>query len=146
MYGSGNYSDPNVPRPAQMQNLKDKLRRLLPRELPEDASTMCDICQKDYSSAPVEPSEEAEVAIMLPCKHIFGEHCINTWFDTCKTHKNKITCPMCRKLLIEPLRPGLEALQSLPAAERRLVERMMHGEGHSLFGMGRDLQGDFAHP
>lgn len=25
-----------------------------------------------------------------------------TQFDTCKTHKNKVTCPMCRKRLIEP--------------------------------------------
>jgi hypothetical protein len=24
-------------------------------------------------------------------------------FDTCVTHKNKVTCPMCRKQLIEPL-------------------------------------------
>jgi hypothetical protein len=25
-------------------------------------------------------------------------------FDTCKKHKNKVTCPMCRKNLIEPSR------------------------------------------
>jgi hypothetical protein len=74
-----NTQDPNIPSPSQMQALKDKLRHLLPSELPNDASTMCDICQKDYSASHIDPSEEAEVAIMLPCKHIFGEHCINTW-------------------------------------------------------------------
>jgi hypothetical protein len=73
------WQDPNIATPAQVQALRDKLRHLLPGELPEDASTMCDICQKDYSSVHVDPSEEAEVAIMLPCKHVFGEHCTNTW-------------------------------------------------------------------
>jgi hypothetical protein len=74
-----NHHDPNIPSQSQMQTLKDKLRHLLPSELPEDSSVMCDICQKDYSTNHIDPTEEAEVAIMLPCKHIFGEHCINTW-------------------------------------------------------------------
>lgn len=87
----------------QMQVLRDRLRHFLPKELPEGIGTMCDICQKDYSTKHVDPSEDEEIAIQLPCKHVFGEQCINTWFDTCKKQKLKITCPMCRKLLIEPL-------------------------------------------
>lgn len=102
--------DDNTPTPNQMQTLRDQLRHFLPSQLPEDASTCCDICQKDYSAKHCLPTEEDEVAIQLPCKHIFGEHCINTWFDTCKAHKNKITCPMCRKLLIEPVRAPPAAL------------------------------------
>ncbi|KAF2689340.1 hypothetical protein K458DRAFT_400115 [Lentithecium fluviatile CBS 122367] len=142
-----NNHDPNVPTQSQMQTLKDKLRHLLPSELPKDTSSMCDICQKDYSPQHTDPSEEAEVAIMLPCKHIFGEHCINTWFNTCKTHKNKVTCPMCRKLLIEPLRPGQEALHSLSLADRRVLERYLMNEDRLHFenAAARELEGDFAH-
>jgi len=71
--------EPNVPTPGQMAELKDKLRHFLPHQLPSDSPTICDICQKEYSSVHVNPSEEEEVAIQLPCKHIFGEFCINTW-------------------------------------------------------------------
>lgn len=71
--------DPNVPTQSQMSDLKNKLRHLLPNELPEGTSSACDICQKDYSSKYVEPTEDLEGAIQLPCKHVFGEHCINTW-------------------------------------------------------------------
>lgn len=97
---------PNVPTSGQMQILRDKLRHYLPKELPEGIDATCDICQKDYSEKHVDPSEEEEIAIQLPCKHVFGEHCINTWFETCKKDKHKITCPMCRKLLIEPVPRG----------------------------------------
>ena len=97
---------PNVPTPGQMQALRDKLRHFLPKELPEGIDATCDICQKDYSAKHVDPTEDEEIAIQLPCKHVFGEHCINTWFDTCKKDKHKITCPMCRKVLIEPMPRG----------------------------------------
>lgn len=79
---------------------------------------MCNICQKDYSATHVAPSEDEEIAMQLPCKHIFGEHCINTWFETCKKDKLKMTCPMCRKVLIEPLSRGHAT------ASRALMEGM----------------------
>ena len=144
--------DPNAVTAVQMQNLRDKLRHLLPPELPEDISPVCDICQKDYSTEYVDASEEKEVAIKLPCKHIFGEHCINTWFETCRTHKNKITCPMCRSVLVEPVSRDLlygsrafsEALSSMERIERMdrheqraLVERTMRTYN------GSDLGADF---
>ncbi|KAF2257122.1 hypothetical protein BU26DRAFT_36449 [Trematosphaeria pertusa] len=148
---------PNVPTPQQMKALKEKLRHLLPDQLPEGASTACDICQKDYSAKYISPSEQEEMAIQLPCKHVFGEHCINTWFDTCKTHKNKVTCPMCRKLLIEPqsLRhSGLFGARSEMAVlyahmshgDRQLLETIYNGDRELLANSAsRDLEGDFAH-
>ncbi|KAF3008702.1 hypothetical protein E8E13_009521 [Curvularia kusanoi] len=94
--------DPRITTGGQIQQLKSNLPKLLLDDLPKDASPACDICAKDYSAIPVESSEEEEVAVKLPCGHYFGEWCISQWFDTCKTHKNKVTCPMCRKQLIEP--------------------------------------------
>lgn len=73
------HPDPNVPTASQLTALKSKLQRFLPGNLPEGTSPTCDICQKDFSAKDVSPSEEDEIAVQLPCKHIFGEHCINTW-------------------------------------------------------------------
>ncbi|KAF3047973.1 hypothetical protein E8E12_003315 [Didymella heteroderae] len=94
--------DPNVIFNRQIKKFKGGLDRYTLQELPDVTSPTCDICAKDYSATSVQPSEDEEIAIMLPCGHVFGEFCIDQWFETCKTHKNKITCPMCRKQLVEP--------------------------------------------
>ncbi len=71
--------DPNIATPRQIQELKDKLPRRLPSELPDETSKTCDICQKDYSVTHVQPAEEEEVAVELPCGHVFGQFCIFQW-------------------------------------------------------------------
>ncbi|KAF3050534.1 hypothetical protein E8E11_009796 [Didymella keratinophila] len=94
--------DPLVTFNRQIKKFKESLERYTFDTLPGVTSRTCDICAKDYSATNVQPSEDEEIAIMLPCGHVFGEFCIDQWLETCKTHKNKITCPMCRKQLIEP--------------------------------------------
>jgi hypothetical protein len=141
------YMDSMVATPGQIQALKDKLRHFLPSQLPEGSSTCCDICSKDYSAKHCMPTEEDEVAIQLPCKHVFGEFCFNTWLDTCTKHKNKLTCPMCRKVLVEPIRgppsggiPAMMALFSSSAlatmspAERENIFARFRDVGHGLGG------------
>ena len=71
--------DPNNAISRQMQEFKNKLPRRLPNELPRQTSNTCDICAKDYSVVHVQPCEEDEVAIELPCGHCFGEFCIFQW-------------------------------------------------------------------
>jgi hypothetical protein len=71
--------DPNVTTPRQILDLKAKLPRLVLSELPEGAASTCDICDKEFSSGHVPPSEDAEVAIGLPCGHRFGEWCMFQW-------------------------------------------------------------------
>jgi hypothetical protein len=86
------YFDPNNATPGQIQGLKDSLQRRLPSELPEEASDACDICQKDYSTKHVAPTEEQENATVLSCGHSFGEFCIFQWvsFPYCRTIRD--TC------------------------------------------------------
>lgn len=126
--------DPNIATPRQIQELKDKLPRHLPSELPKETSTTCDICQKDYSPKHVQPAEEEEVAIELPCGHVFGEFCIFQWFDTCKAHKNKVTCPMCRKQLVEPSRYHPALLNAISRGGQAFQELLAN-----------ELRGDFSH-
>ncbi|CAO2651144.1 Nn.00g094410.m01.CDS01 [Neocucurbitaria sp. VM-36] len=126
--------DPNIATPRQIQELKDKLPRRLPCELSEETSKCCDICQKDYSTTHVKPIEDEEVAVELACGHVFGEFCIFQWFDTCKTHKNKVSCPMCRKLLIEPSRYHPALLNAISRGGQAFQELLAN-----------ELRGDFAH-
>lgn len=78
-FSASQHFDPNVATPRQVQELKDKLPRRLPADLKPDTSPTCDICQKDYSTTAVQPSEEEEIAIELPCGHLFGQFCIFQW-------------------------------------------------------------------
>jgi hypothetical protein len=114
--------DPNIATPRQIQELKDSLSRRLPSELSDDVSKACDICQKDYSASHVSPTEEEEIAVVLACGHTFGEFCISQWFDTCRVHKNKITCPMCRKQLIEAPRYLQTMMHAFPRNGQAFVD------------------------
>lgn len=78
-FGQHQHIDPSIATPRQIQELKERLPRRLPSELSKEVSTACDICQKDYAVSQVQPVEEEEVAIELPCGHIFGEFCIFQW-------------------------------------------------------------------
>jgi hypothetical protein len=150
--GQRGHFDPNIATPRQIQELKDNLMRRLPSELPDETSKACDICQKDYSAIHVQPGEEEEIAIELSCGHVFGEFCIFQWvsfereyssrrilltldqFDTCKTHKNKVTCPMCRKQLIEPSRHHQAMFYALSR----------NGQAYADL-LANELHGDFLH-
>lgn len=71
--------DPRIITSGQLQQLKAGLPKLLKGDLPKETTPACDICAKDYSAISVQPSEEEEVAIKLPCGHCFGEYCIAQW-------------------------------------------------------------------
>jgi hypothetical protein len=71
--------DPLVILNRQIKGLKDSLEKYTIGELPEVTSQTCDICAKDYSATTVQPSEDEELAVMLPCGHVFGEFCIDQW-------------------------------------------------------------------
>lgn len=73
------FQDPTVTFNRQIKKFKESLDKYTLRQLPDVTSPTCDICAKDYSATNVQPSEDAEIAIMLPCGHVFGEFCIDQW-------------------------------------------------------------------
>ncbi|KAF2810243.1 uncharacterized protein BDZ99DRAFT_308021 [Mytilinidion resinicola] len=95
-------ADPPTISEAQISSFKSGLKRMVLSDLPEGADTECEICVKEYSQKSVTACEDEEVAVELPCKHVFGEDCLNNWCNTCKIEKRSITCPKCRKVLVEP--------------------------------------------
>jgi hypothetical protein len=87
--------NPNIATTRQISELKAKLPRILLRDLPEGASSTCDICDKEYSWRQVSPSEDAEIAVELMCGHRFGEWCISQWVRLSVFH-----LPDCGEMLI----------------------------------------------
>jgi hypothetical protein len=83
--------DPNLATTRQIQELKHSLQRHLPSALPEKASKACDICQKDYATTHVQPTEEEEIAVELACGHTFGEFCISQWVSV-SIRRIVVTC------------------------------------------------------
>jgi hypothetical protein len=71
--------NPNIVTSRHISEFKAKLPRVLLGDLPEGASSSCDICDKEYCSTHVVPSEDAEIAVELVCGHRFGEWCISQW-------------------------------------------------------------------
>lgn len=70
---------PNEVSYSQVVEMKARLPRYLPINLPEEKDRSCDICQKEYANEYVQPSDEQEIAVELPCGHYFGEFCLGHW-------------------------------------------------------------------
>ena len=67
--------------------------------------TKCCFCRR-HKNAKVGECKECPICfenIMyegpLPCGHIFHEHCIIAWQETCYSNRSKPTCPVCRSSL-----------------------------------------------
>lgn len=61
------------------------MTRISHNSVPED-ERQCPVCRDDLV-----PGNEIEHPVRLPCGHIFGDRCIETWFST------NTTCPICRR-------------------------------------------------
>lgn len=59
---------------------------------------MCCICLEEYGKA-VPEIAVVERALRLPCNHVMGSTCLNTWLGGSATHSATNTCPVCRKVL-----------------------------------------------
>lgn len=71
-----------------------KVASLLLPVTPEDLKTIdveCSICKELYIGA----GGDAELAVKLPCGHIFGSKCITIWLN-----EKKSNCPLCRRYVL----------------------------------------------
>ena len=76
------YEDEDVGQAASGRDLKEVVRSKLPSQQVDE---ICTVCLVKY--------EQDEIVNTLPCKHIFHENCIQTWFES------NDTCPLCRARL-----------------------------------------------
>ena len=61
----------------------------------------CAICKNQYRLYPANDSgEKPEQPMMLPCKHIMGENCLQKWLSPGGGSGN--SCPICRRKLFPP--------------------------------------------
>ena len=70
----------------------EKDRNLYGHAISHDNHTTCTVCLQEMLAD--------EMAVRLPCQHLFHEQCVRTWLG--KQH----TCPTCRKELPTPKREG----------------------------------------
>lgn len=76
----------------------ESLPRIEKSELPDHSE--CAICQQEYDTKPFH-GKLFEYAVRLPCQHIFGSDCIESWLSPFKEGKN--TCPFCRQQFFRAL-------------------------------------------
>ena len=73
----------------------------LQSQKPENVETFTrvssSILAEDEQNCPIclDPFQESDCPIQLPCKHIFGRDCLNSWLST---HN---TCPQCRRVVFD---------------------------------------------
>lgn len=117
-----NYA-PLLKGPYTVASLLKKLQPKILSDLFPDEQ-LCPVCDKRYEETLVEPTEDYENAIELPCGHVFGHWCLAEWMRTRERDRNKVDCPMCRVDLLEtpprlPSVPTPEQLSHLPESDQR---------------------------
>lgn len=63
-----------------------------------DPDILCGICQEKVGDKNPEGVQEKWAA--LPCGHVYGNHCIKTFFGMMV--QDKPTCPVCRQTMVHP--------------------------------------------
>ena len=87
----------------------------------------CGICRLEYSyssSSNISDQEDPpEKPVLLPCGHVFGQHCLKTWLSPAPEGGNSNACPMCRHKLFEA-GPGDDAFMIDTLDHFRRLEEM----------------------
>lgn len=129
--------------PALDQSLRatryvQQLPRLDQVDVPELQNQSCYICQELYifDSKTTDQGGIIEHPVRLPCDHIFGNHCLQTW--VCGPQRpgiDGITCPLCRRDV-----PVYQAdIQfELPEGVRREPEGISRDEYNEASSVQRD--------
>lgn len=90
-----------------MQDLTVKHRLLKIDNLPEE-DRVCNICYYEFGQRSLDGVRE-EPCSLLPCKHIFGSHCIGKWLvesskcPYCRAHLRKLSSAMKSSSTERPL-------------------------------------------
>lgn len=108
----------------------------------EDARR-CNICFEEFADQTLDPNQKAfqtlpydeslkDDPVMLRCGHIFGELCLTLW-----TTEKKMTCPMCRAMVLEEdIAADLESIirqfHLLPSTPVRTLLKQEWNDGSTI--------------
>ena len=81
--------------PTRAETFLQSLPPLSLTDLPHDTKD-CPICMEPYLAA-----QHNESPVRLPCTHVMGKDCLQSWLNSSTLNRNNNTCPMCRAVLFK---------------------------------------------
>ena len=81
--------------PIRAETFLQSLPLLSLTDLPHDNKD-CSICMEPYLAA-----QHNESPVRLPCTHVMGKDCLQSWLNSSNLNRNNNTCPMCRAVLFK---------------------------------------------
>ncbi|KAL9077209.1 MAG: hypothetical protein Q9161_000475 [Pseudevernia consocians] len=81
--------------PTRAETFLQSLPPLSLTDLPHDNKD-CPICMEPYLAA-----QHNESPVRLPCTHVMGKDCLQSWLNSSNLNRNNNTCPMCRAVLFK---------------------------------------------
>ena len=100
-------------------------------ELPSNAQS-CDICMESFHN---QGQETAERPVKLPCNHVLGSVCVETWF---RSHNS---CPLCRATFFEMDPEGMNGRIADARNITRMLDVLAHDSSANMARLNQLLAG-----